>query len=135
VEHVLERAGREHVAGERQQLVVAQRLASVEVGDPAARTFVVERRGDVEPLLADPAPLESEIAITLAPAAAARLASWEPTLPKPWIAILSPSNASPRRSSVSSRQTRTLRPVASSRPSDPPIASGFPVTTLSTEWP
>ena len=29
----------------------------------------------------------------------------------------------------------TPRPVASLRPTEPPIASGLPVTTPSTEWP
>ena len=71
----------------------------------------------------------------MAPASEANFANSEPTLPKPWIAILSPSIATPRRVSVSSSEKKTPRPVASSRPSEPPIASGLPVTTLSTEYP
>ncbi len=80
-------------------------------------------------------PLVSETAITVAPAAAANCANREPTFPKPWIATLSPAIARPRRVRVSSSAKKTPRPVASSRPSEPPTASGLPVTTLSTECP
>ena len=47
----------------------------------------------------------------------------------------SPSAAIRSFANVSRRQKRTPRPVASSRPTEPPIVSGLPVTTESTEWP
>ena len=39
------------------------------------------------------------------------------------------------RASADSRQKTAPRAVASARPSEPPIVSGLPVTTPSTEWP
>ena len=103
--------------------------------DRPPRCLVGEQRSDVEAARgrARP-PLESETATTVAPASAANLANSEPTLPKPWIAIRQALERDPSaRERLLRAQKKTPRPVASSRPSEPPIASGLPVTTLSTE--
>ena len=59
-----------------------------------------------------------------------------PTLPKPCTATRSALRArGPASRSADSRQKIAPRAVASSRPSEPPIVSGLPVTTPSTECP
>jgi hypothetical protein len=56
-------------------------------------------------------------------------------LPKPWTTTFMSSGFRPRRSIAPSVQKSPPRAVASSRPSDPPMVSGLPVTTPRTEWP
>ena len=58
------------------------------------------------------------------------LAETEPALPNPWTATRAPSSGIPRYLSASAAVSITPRPVASWRPSDPPISIGFPVTEL-----
>ena len=52
-----------------------------------------------------------------------------PTLPKPWTAKVAPSIGRPRSASAHFAHSATPRPVASSRPSEPCIDTGLPVTT------
>ena len=55
-----------------------------------------------------------------------------PTLPKPCTATVVPRTFMPRCASASFVTIMQPRPVASRRPSDPPISTGFPVTTAVT---
>ena len=73
------------------------------------------------------------MATTVAPSAAANRANVEPTLPKPCTAIRRPASGRSSFRSAATRQNSAPLAVASSRPSEPPIASGLPVTTPSTE--
>ena len=52
-----------------------------------------------------------------------------PALPNPWIETLAPSVARPISCIASFAMYKHPRAVALSRPSDPPIAIGLPVTT------
>ena len=74
-------------------------------------------------------PLTSWIATIFAPASKKILAAALPTLPKPCTAIRAPSSFTPTFRMAASPVTNTPRPVASARPSDPPSATGLPVTT------
>jgi hypothetical protein len=74
----------------------------------------------------------SLIPMTVQPAAANIFAAIEPTLPKPCTTIVAPLGLTPRRAISSSATIETPRPVASTRPREPPISSGFPVTTPGT---
>ena len=52
-----------------------------------------------------------------------------PTLPKPCTATRAPSRSRPMRRAASRPVTKTPRPVALTRPSEPPRCIGLPVTT------
>ena len=58
----------------------------------------------------------------------------DPTLPKPWTATRASFSGTPWALPASRPAIMTPRPVASSRPRDPPIVMGLPVTTLVTVW-
>jgi hypothetical protein len=55
-----------------------------------------------------------------------------PTLPNPWITTVLCAGCSPSRSAAAIITVATPRPVASARPSLPPISTGLPVTTPGT---
>ena len=74
-------------------------------------------------------PVWSCTATTIAPLAANILAATEPTLPKPCTATRAPSMLMLRRRIASRPTTNTPRPVAATRPSEPPSGIGLPVTT------
>ena len=120
-----------------EQLVVRDLLAARRAGERAVRALVRERGRDVDARSRCGAPpAESEIATTVAPSSWRNFARNEPTLPKPCTATVMAVEAAVAASPAASRmQKRPPRAVASSRPSEPPIDSGFPVTTPSTEWP
>ncbi len=61
-------------------------------------------------------------------------AATDPTLPNPCTATRVPSIGIRRRLSASRVTSIQPRPVASRRPSDPPISTGLPVTTAVTVW-
>ena len=69
----------------------------------------------------------------VAPWSARMSARLEPTLPKPWTATLRPSIDRSCFRNASRTQNAAPRAVASTRPTEPPTSSGFPVTTPSTE--
>jgi hypothetical protein len=52
-----------------------------------------------------------------------------PTLPMPCTATRAPSSGKPMRRAASRPVTNTPRPVALTRPSEPPRCKGLPVTT------
>ncbi len=64
-----------------------------------------------------------------------RRAATLPTLPKPCTATRSPFSVSPSDFTASNTVEVTPRPVASTRPSEPPRSRGFPVTTPGTVMP
>ncbi|MFM2053630.1 MAG: hypothetical protein RL456_1667 [Pseudomonadota bacterium] len=74
-------------------------------------------------------PVWSCTATIFAPAPTNISAAAEPTLPKPCTATRAPSRFSPRRRAASRPVTNTPRPVALTRPSEPPRWMGLPVTT------
>src|SRR4029453_6612443 len=57
------------------------------------------------------------------------MASHEPALPNPWMATGVSSRRHPRALTSRSRQIAEPRPVAASRPRDPPRMTGLPVMT------
>jgi hypothetical protein len=61
-------------------------------------------------------------------------AATDPTFPKPWTTTRVPSTGMRRRFSASRVTSIQPRPVASRRPSEPPISTGLPVTTAVTVW-
>ena len=63
------------------------------------------------------------------PRCASSCAVTEPTFPNPCTATVVPFTFMPRCASASLVTNMQPRPVASRRPSDPPISTGFPVTT------
>ena len=133
---MLERAGREHVAGELEQFGVADRLAAGQLAERPAGARVEQRGGDVESVLVVDAAAgvgDSDDGGAALASAASRVPSRRCRSPESRRGALRSVRRAAR--SASSRQTQTPRPVASSRPSEPPTASGLPVTTLSTEWP
>ncbi|MNH27560.1 hypothetical protein D3C79_876770 [compost metagenome] len=71
----------------------------------------------------------SWITTTRAPMPTNRRAASLPTLPKPCTATLAPSSCTPKRLATSQPVTNTPRPVAFSRPREPPRWIGLPVTT------
>ena len=74
-------------------------------------------------------PDTSETATTFAPASAcSKRARCPPTLPNPWITTRPPRRGIPKSRAYSVITYITPRPVASSRPSEPPKEMGFPVT-------
>ena len=81
-------------------------------------------------------PPEESLAATIRhPWSCKRYDATAPTLPNPCTATFAPASGIPR-CRVASRVTKvTPRPVASTRPKDPPIASGLPVTTEGVEYP
>ena len=81
------------------------------------------------------ATVESEMATTSAPSSCRNFARKLPTLPKPCTATRMPASERSCFATASRMQYSAPRAVASSRPSDPPIVSGLPVTTPRTEWP
>jgi hypothetical protein len=74
-------------------------------------------------------PDTSDTATIEAPSFATSVAEIEPTLPKPCTATRAPLSGSAIYRHASRMQYCTPRPVASRRPSEPPISSGLPVTT------
>ena len=74
-------------------------------------------------------PLLSLTAMIFIPASAISRAAVEPTLPNPCTATVAPSARIFFFASAQRVTTRQPRPVASLRPSEPPIATGLPVTT------
>jgi hypothetical protein len=69
-DHLLERARREHVAVEQQQVLVRDRLGAAEAAERAGLALVRERACDVDPVRVVQRRGESEIAITFAPSSA-----------------------------------------------------------------
>jgi hypothetical protein len=76
-------------------------------------------------------PAFSLTAMTVAPRASSRRAVWKPTLPKPCTATRMSVNTFPCVFRNLRRTFMTPRPVASSRPTEPPMLTGLPVTTPS----
>ena len=75
-------------------------------------------------------PSTSLTAITVAPASAvSNRARCPPTFPNPWITTRLPLSGIPKSRPYSIMTYMTPRPVASSRPSEPPSDTGLPVTT------
>ena len=79
-------------------------------------------------------PWMSETARIFAPASKHMRAAIEPTLPKPCTTIRLPLSVSPRRGAASRAISMSPRPVASTRPREPPSDRGLPVTTAVTVW-
>jgi hypothetical protein len=79
-------------------------------------------------------PERSLIATIRHPSRRRRCAATEPTLPNPWTPTVVPAIGRPRCLSASRVMSMHPRPVASRRPSEPPISTGFPVTTAVTVW-
>src|SRR5919106_1556541 len=113
-------------------LVVASAL-----GEPASwrrsRTQRA-RSGTSRPLGFTRPPDLSDTAITTAPSLAIRSADTDPTLPNPCTTTRAPLGDRPSFASASRVTNMHPRPVASRRPSDPPISTGLPVTTAVTVW-
>ena len=68
----------------------------------------------------------------------ARRARWprsRPTLPNPWTTQRCSASGQPRRSQARSVTMTTPAPVASCRKTEPPMATGLPVTISGTAWP
>ena len=63
------------------------------------------------------------------------MAAHEPTLPKPWMAADTSVGFRPSFLRAARADTITPRPVASVRPSEPPITRGLPVTTAGVVMP
>jgi hypothetical protein len=84
------------------------------------------------PFLLKYAPVRSLIAQILHPSRASSCAATLPTLPKPCTASVVPATFMPRCRSASFVTIMQPRPVASRRPSEPPISTGLPVTTAVT---
>ena len=120
-DHLLERARREHVAVEQQQLLVGDLLGALEAGERAGLLLVRDRRGDVDPVrVVQRRRASRRRAITVAPSSARNLARKLPTLPKPCTATrqvraaAAPSCAPPPGCSRASR-ARSPRAVRASR--------------------
>ncbi len=77
-------------------------------------------------------PWVSETATTSAPMLSSSEAATEPALPKPCTAMVAPMMSSPMWRAASEMVTTQPRPVASTRPSEPPRLTGLPVTTPGT---
>ena len=77
-------------------------------------------------------PVLSLTATMVHPACSSSCAVMEPTLPKPCTATLAPLTGMPSRARALSVTIVQPRPVASRRPSEPPISTGLPVTTAVT---
>ncbi len=80
-------------------------------------------------------PFQSVTPMIFAPSRAISSAPMEPTLPKPCTATLEPFSEKPRCLAASRATIIAPRPVASRRPSEPPISTGLPVTTDVDVWP
>ena len=80
-------------------------------------------------------PFQSVTATMRAPWRARRSADTDPTLPNPCTATRAPFRLMPTCLAASRVAIITPRPVASRRPSDPPISTGLPVTTDVVVWP
>ena len=80
-------------------------------------------------------PFQSVTAMIFAPCCDISCAAIEPTLPKPCTATREPLRSKPRCFADSRATIITPRPVASRRPSEPPISTGLPVTTEVEVWP
>src|SRR3989442_1749384 len=123
-------AGTNHSQGIVQSSSVVMRLPPFhsETGFPCATW--ARSPGISSPLSLYIPPDTSLTATTVVPASLLRRrARWLPTLPKPWITTRPPLIGIPKSRAYSCITYITPRPVASSRPSDPPKAIGFPVTT------
>ena len=135
-ELALERGGDQHVAVELQQLLVGDVLAALVAG---------ERPGLTARARSDPGgtarsgcrrrPGRRRRRRRCSPARRAAGRRAPPTLPKPWTTTRASSTAIPRCFRVASVTYMTPRPVALTRPFDPPMATGLPVTTPGTENP
>jgi len=79
-------------------------------------------------------PWMSDTATIFAPASWHIRAAIEPTLPKPWTTMRLPGSFRPRSGAASRAISIRPRPVASTRPRDPPRERGLPVTTAVTVW-
>src|SRR5438105_10418081 len=79
------------------------------------------------------APDLSDTATMIAPSLAIRSAATEPTFPNPCTATRAPLRLIPSLANASRVTNMHPRPVASRRPSEPPISTGFPVTTARSE--
>ena len=73
-------------------------------------------------------------ATTVSPSCSISCAAIEPTLPNPCTATRVPATGISSRLSASRVTSMQPRPVASRRPSEPPISTGLPVTTAVTVW-
>ena len=71
-------------------------------------------------------------ATTMSPSSSISCAAMEPTLPNPCTATRVPAIDMPSFLSASRVTIMQPRPVASRRPSEPPISTGLPVTTAVT---
>ena len=80
-------------------------------------------------------PFQSVTATIFAPSFEMRSAETEPTLPNPCTATVMREMSRPRCLAASRVTIITPRPVASRRPSEPPISIGLPVTTAVEVWP
>ncbi len=69
-----------------------------------------------------------------APASWHMRAAIEPTLPNPWTTIRLPASVKPFSGAASRQISIRPRPVASTRPREPPSERGLPVTTEVTVW-
>ncbi len=58
-----------------------------------------------------------------------------PAFPYPWTATVAPSRSMPKCRAARRVVNWSPRAVASSRPAEPPIWTGFPVTTAGMEYP
>ena len=137
-DHLLERARREDVDVEQEQLLVRDLLGVREARRASrARACARSRPARRCPSGCAARPLESETATTVAPSSCRKLreiASRRCRSPaRRRVIAVEPAVAASRPRRGCSRGAP--RAVASSRPSEPPIVSGLPVTTPSTEWP
>ena len=126
---IFQRRGDQDVALQRQKFVVGD-AGRARHADDRARTLLVPQRaqGSMPRGLCTP-PRESLIATIFAFFSAKSRATAEPTLPKPRMATVAPRKLIFFTLQASSTTYRTPRPVASVRPSEPPMETGLPVTT------
>ena len=130
-----ERRGDEDVDVQLEELFIADRVGAGKAVNGSVLCVVREQLLDVETWALWTPPFQSVTATIVAPMSASRSAATEPTLPKPWTATRAPCSSKPRCFADSRVMIITPRPVASRRPSDPPISTGLPVTTAVDVWP
>src|SRR5437867_1007061 len=126
-----QRRGDEPVTRNRPDLGVGDRPAAPPghstTGLPAA--VWASSAGTSRPFSFTTPPETSDTAMTFAPASAwSSRARCPPTLPNPWMTTRLPLSGIPKSRAYSIITYITPRPVASSRPSDPPRETGLPVT-------
>jgi glutamate dehydrogenase (NAD(P)+) len=78
--------------------------------------------------------LDAEAPMIFAPSCWMIRPAQPPTLPKPWMTTVAPSGRRSSSGAASRKQSTTPRPVAASRPCEPPSESGLPVT-MAGVWP